>query len=235
MSSRLGVAALVMCGVFALASSALAHVGISSGPGYANQNQVLTFGVGHGCEGADTAKIEVAIPKEVASVRGVPSTFGPAEVITNDAGIVTAVSWTKAAAVRELDDQYYQLGIRIRVPDAPFTTLLFSVKQTCKKPDGTETVVNWDAPPSEAESLEEGSGRGAAAVLNILPVRSSGWNKYTVAKKIEDLSIFDDAQIVWSGDAAYSKNAVTAEQIKSEDGVSELTAIEADAEIWVKY
>jgi hypothetical protein len=36
-------------------------------------------------------------------------------------------------------------------------------------------------------------------------------------------------------DAAYSSNPTTLEQIKSTDGVSELTALESGDEIWVKY
>ncbi|MGD8863022.1 MAG: hypothetical protein PVI30_23615 [Myxococcales bacterium] len=46
---------------------------------------------------------------------------------------------------------------------------------------------------------------------------------------------FADAQIVWSGDAAYSSNPATADMIDAEDGVSVLESIEAGAEIWVKY
>ena len=235
MLSRVGFSALVSGAVLAMTSSAFAHVAISSGPGYAGTNQVVTFGVGHGCEGVDTYKIDVSIPAEVTSVRGVPSTFGDAEVVANDAGVVTGVSWTKTAKLRAKDDQYYQLSIRIGVPNTPWKTLYFAVKQTCRTPDGTETVVDWNALPAEIEAAKEGEEPEPAAELHIFPPRSQGWNKFKVTEKIDDLSIFDDAQIVWSGDAAYSKNAETAALIKSEDGVTELTSIAANAEIWVKY
>lgn len=234
MQSRFVFLALVLSASFVVVSTAFAHVGLS-GPGYAGQTQVVTFGVGHGCEGADTYKIEVKIPKEVTTVRGLPSAFGEADVVADSAGVVTAVSWTKTGKIRAQDDQYYQLSIRIRVPDAPFTTLYFPTKQTCRAADGTETVVDWDALPAEVDAAPAGEEPEPAPELRIVPVRSPGWNKFTVTEKIEDLSIFDDAQIVWSGDAAYSKNAVTAELIKSEDGVTELTSIAAGAEIWVKY
>lgn len=234
MSSRFGFFALVSSALLTAVPTASAHISLS-GPGYAGQTQVVTFGVGHGCEGADTYKVEVTIPKEVTTVRGLPSTFGEADVIADDAGVVTAVSWTKSGKVRAQDDQYYQLSIRIRVPDAPFTTLYFPAKQTCRAEDGTETVVDWAALPAEVEAAKEGEEPEPAPDLRIVPVRTSGWNKFTVKEKIEDLSVFDDAQIVWSGDAAYSKNPVTADLIESEDGVSELTSIAAGAEIWVKY
>ena len=117
MLSRVRLAALSSSATLLLASTAFAHVSVTP-LGYAKQNQVLTFGVGHGCEGADTYKIEVSIPKEVTSLRALPSTFGDYEIKADDAGVVTGVVWTKAAKVRAKDDSYYQLSIRIGVPDA---------------------------------------------------------------------------------------------------------------------
>ncbi|HKP57547.1 MAG TPA: DUF1775 domain-containing protein [Polyangiales bacterium] len=235
MLSRVRLAALLSSATLLVASTAFAHVSISSGPGYANQTQVVTLGVGHGCEGADTYKVEVSIPKEVTSLRALPSTFGDYEVKADDAGIVTSVTWTKSAKVRAKDDSYYQVAIRIKVPDAPFSTLYFPAKQTCRAADGTESVVDWKATIEEVKAAKEGEEPEPAPTLVILPVRYTGWNKYTVKKAVTDLSIFDDAQIVWAGDSAYSKNPATAELIAAEDGVKALTEIKANAEIWVKY
>jgi len=217
-----------------LSSTALAHVAISSGPGVADTNQVLTFGVGHGCEGADTIAVEIEIPEEVTSVRALvgPSGFGEAELTLDDAELVRTVTWTKADA-RAGDDQYYQFGLRIRVPNMPFTKLYFPSKQTCRDADGEETEVHWSL--SDEEAAEGGDHAQGAPKLVVTPPRANGWNKYTVDGAIEDLSIFDDAQIVWSGDAAYSSNAATQALIEADDDVDELTEIEADAEIWVKY
>ncbi len=234
MLSRVGSAALFAGVSLLVAPTAFAHVSIG-GPGYAGTSQVVTFGVGHGCEGADTYSVEVTIPKEVTTVRAMPSTFGNAVVTADDTGIVTSVKWTKAAAVSPQDDQYYQLAIRIGVPKTPFTTLLFPTKQTCRKGDGTESVVDWKATPEEVAAAKEGEEPEPAPALVILPVRAGGWNKFKVPSKITDLAIFDDAQIVWVGDAAYSSNETTKELIKSEDGVTELTEIAANAEVWVKY
>jgi periplasmic copper chaperone A len=227
------IPALAACSLLSLATAALAHVSVA-GPAFAKKNQVLTFGVGHGCEGADTFRIEIAIPEQVTTVRALPSAWGEAALTKNDAGLVTSVVWTKSE-VRDEDDQYYQFGIRIAVPDAPFTTLYFPATQTCRSAAGEEMTVEWAALPAEVAAAAEGEEVPEAPSLLILPPRVAGWNKYTVPNKIEDLSIFDDAQIVWAGDAAYSANSETMALIRSEDDVTELTEIAEGTEIWVKY
>lgn len=214
-------------------SSAHAHVSLTSGPGYVNQSQVLNFGVGHGCEGADTVRIEISLPKEATNVRAMPSVFGPVEVKPDDTGVPATVIWSKDKA-RAADDLYYQLSIRIKVPDAPFTTLYFPAKQVCRSADGKETTVNWSALPGDPPPEGDAEVTPAPALV-VLPVRYPGWNKLTVTTDIKDLKVFDDAQIVWSGDAAYSSNPATADLIKSEDGVKQLSEIKSGSEIWVKY
>jgi uncharacterized protein YcnI len=233
MSSSFRATSLAAAAVFACVPTAFAHVSLS-GTGAAGQQQVLTFNVGHGCEGADTVRIEVAIPKEVTTVRAMPSVFGEAVVQTDEAGIATAVSWSKTDA-RAIDDQFYQLAIRIKVPETPFATLYFPATQTCRNAAGEETVVQWVQLPDELAGVAEGEETLPAPALTILPVRYAGWNKFTVPSKIDVLSIFDDAQIVWSGESAYSSNPATAELINADDTVGELTKIKAGAEIWVKY
>jgi uncharacterized protein YcnI len=221
----------------ALASSAglaSAHVSVA-GPGYAGQNQLLTFSVGHGCEGADTVSIEVAIPSAITSVRAMPSVFGPVTLNADATGVVTSVKYTKSME-HPLDELYYQFGIRLRLPDAPFTTLLFPTTQVCRAADGTMTTVEWAATPEELAAVPDGGAEPEPApTLVILPPRGSGWNKYEAPAAISDLSVFDDAEIVWVGDAAYSSNPTTRAMIEDEDDVDELTKIAAGAEIWVKY
>jgi uncharacterized protein YcnI len=203
--------------------------------GYANQTQLLTFGVGHGCEGLDTVRIEVRVPEAVTSVRGTATaSWGEPTLVTNDANIVTSVVWSKEK-VRAKDDGYYQFNIRVKVPDAPFTTLYFPAKQTCRGTDGKEVEVDWAALPEEVKNAKAGEEASPAPALTILPVRAPGWNKFKVTQALTDLSIFKDALIVWAGDAAYSGNPTTLEQIKAEKGVTELTELKADTEIWVKY
>jgi uncharacterized protein YcnI len=230
---RLGLP--VIASVLALSTStALAHISVS-GPAYANQNALLTFGVGHGCEGADTVAIEVTIPKEVTNIRAMPSgVFGTLELKTDDADVVTAVVWSKDTA-RAGDDGYYQLQLRAKMPDAPFSTVVFPTRQTCRKADGTELVTDWKATPEEIAAAPDGGAPEPAPTLVVLPVRAPGWNKLTTKTAINDLTIFNDAEIVWVGDAAYSSNPTTKELIAGEDDVEPLTKIAAGAEIWVKY
>jgi hypothetical protein len=83
--------------------------------------------------------------------------------------------------------------------------------------------------------LDGGVEPEPAPGLLILPARSPGWNRYTAADDITDLSVFDDAEIVWVGDEAYSSNPLTAELIADEEGVAPLVDITAGAEVWVKY
>lgn len=216
-----------------LSTTAFAHVGLS-GLAVAGTNQVITFGVGHGCEGADTVAIEISIPEEVTNVRALvgPAGFGEAVLTLNDADFVSKVTWTKDDA-RPADDQYYQFGLRVGVPNTPFETYLFPAKQTCRTADGEDIVVNWNL--SAEEAAEAGEHGLEAPHMTVVPPRKNGWNKYTVEDEITDLSVFDDAQIVWSDDAAYSSNEATKALIESDDDVDELTEIAAGSEIWVKY
>lgn len=220
------------CGLIVLLAPAVsaAHIEVDSGPGFAGTTQEITFGVEHGCSGADTLSIRIEIPPEVLSVRAEPSGLGPATVELDDAELPVAVMWEKSEEdLLDADTNYYKLTLLLKVPDQPFTTLYFTVEQVCQASDGTKTQVDWAS--TDPESDEE-----PAPDLSILPERFSGWNKYTLPEDIDDLSeFFSDALIVWRGDEAYSANPNTAELISNTSGVSELTALEADDEIWVKY
>lgn len=233
MHTRFRIHALAASILVCAPASALAHVSVA-GPGYAGKNQVLNFGIGHGCEGADTVSLEITIPSDVTSVRAVPNVFGEVEVKTDDTGAVTSVVWTKNTA-RAADELYYTMSIRARMPEAPFTTLLFPARQTCRTAEEQEIVVDWAATPEEVAAAKEGEEPEPAPALTLLPAHSPGWNKFDAAKDISDLSVFDDAEIVWVGDAAYSSNPTTTELIEDEDDVDVLTKIESGAEIWVKY
>ncbi|MES1173411.1 MAG: DUF1775 domain-containing protein, partial [Myxococcales bacterium] len=81
-----------------VSTTAHAHISIASGPAFANASQEVTFGVGHGCEGADTYRVQVEIPAGVTSVRPETSDFGQADVELDAAGTVVAVTWTKPEA-----------------------------------------------------------------------------------------------------------------------------------------
>ena len=218
-----------------LIGSANAHISISSDPAIANSRQVLTFNVGHGCQGADTAIIEVSIPESISSLRIVDAadTYSSFER-DDESQRITKVMWERdAAAVYSDDVHFYQYSIRVTVPDLPHTTLHFPTVQTCRAEDGTEYVAEWVGMGSHDHDAV--STELPAPALYIYPDRQTGWNKYTATNHIHDLSVFDDAEIVWSGSAAYSSNIVTMEQIINDPDVTVLTQIHPDMEIWVKY
>jgi uncharacterized protein YcnI len=227
---------LVVAGVLALPAIARAHVSIISGPGFANTTQEITFGVGHGCAGADTYKVRVEIPADVLSVRPLRSDFGKPTVEKDAAGTITAVSWQKPDAdALDFDLAYYKLVIRLKVPDKPFTTYYFKSQQTCRAADGTLTTVAWSMLATDPV-VDGGAEDEPAPALVVMPARRPGWNKVVVAAAVPDLSkVFGDAQIVWKGTAAYSASATTTELIAATGGVTALTSLAANDEIWVKY
>jgi len=210
-----------------------AHVSIVSGPAFANTSQEVSFGVGHGCAGADTYRVQIDIPAGVASVRPEPSDFGQVDLETDAGGSVVAVSWTKSdSSVLEADTQYYRLSMRLKAPDRPFSIVYLPAHQTCRAADGRETTVDWVGldPVTDDAMIEP------APALYVLPARFPGWNKFAVETAIDDLQgFFGDAQIVWSGHRAFSVNPTTSGLILETSGVSPLTAIGAGEQIWVKY
>jgi uncharacterized protein YcnI len=229
------VQVLAVAGLALAPAAAGAHVSIISGPGAANATQEVTFGVGHGCEGADTYKVKVDIPAGVTSVRPMRSDFGKVAVEKDAAGLVTAVTWQKADAdALDADIAFYKLVIRMKLPDKPFTTVFFPAHQTCRAANGTLSVVDWKMLPTDAP-VDGGEDEPAPSIA-IVPAHKPGWNKMTVAVAVADLgTYFGDAQIVWKGSAAYSANPATTDLIKATSGVTALTSLAAGDEIWVKY
>jgi hypothetical protein len=154
-------------------------------------------------------------------------------IVKDDTDAITNVVWSKEEH-HDSDDLFYQMSIRTTLPDMPFSTLYFPTSQTCMDADGKTYVTDWAALPGDPK-LADGSEAPPSPALVILPARVVGWNKFTAPADIEELKIFNDAQIVWVGDAAYSSNPITAELIKGEEDVTELKKISEGDEIWVKY
>jgi periplasmic copper chaperone A len=229
---RYAAATLSATGIALFAGGASAHVSIVSGPGFADNSQEISFGVGHGCEGRDTVSVRVEIPPQVVSVRALNSDLGPARVELDDAELVRAVSWEKnASSVLDGDYNYYKVTLRLKVPNEPFSTLYFPTRQVCLGADGEEIAVDWvSTEPEPAEGSEP------APALAILPKRFPGWNRFTLAAAVSDPALFfADAQIVWKGEAAYSANPFTTELIGQTAGVTALESLDAGDEVWVKY
>jgi uncharacterized protein YcnI len=215
------------------ASLAEAHVSIVSGPAASAKSQKITFGIAHGCDGADTVKLRIEIPTGISGVRPLFSDFGK-PVVEKSGTAVTAVTWEKPAAELQADDvQYYEITLRARVDAPAFSTILWRAYQTCRTAAGVETVVPWIAAP--------GADGDPAPALVVTPAHIPGWNKITLdattTVKAADLPAYlGDALIVWRGTAAFSTNATTMAMVAATPGVSPLAEdLKPNDVLWVKY
>jgi uncharacterized protein YcnI len=213
--------------------AAQAHIEIDSGNATSNATNEVVFGVGHGCSGADTNKVVVEIPAGVTSVRPMRSDFAMPTVEKDTAGNVTTITWQKTADALDTDIAFYRLTVRLKTPDKPFTTIYFVAHQTCRAADGTLSTVDWSDLPTTPQNQQTGN---PAAALKLLPARVAGWNKYTVPAAMPDLKVyFSDALIVWKGTSAFSANTNITPLITTTSGVTALTSLNANDEVWVKY
>lgn len=222
--------------ILATATQAEAHVSIVSGPAVTAKSQKITFGVAHGCDGADTVKMRIEIPAGISGVRPLASDFARpvVEKTGTDPAAVTAITWEKPAADFQPEDvQYYELTLRARVDAPAFSTVLFHVYQTCRSAAGVETVVPWIAAP--------GADGDPAAALVVAPAHIPGWNKITLdattTVAAASLPVYlGDALIVWRGTAAFSTNATTMAMVGATPGVTALAGDLAPNDVlWVKY
>jgi len=236
MTTKISLAAIVAASAALLTPGlASAHVSVA-GPAYANTTFEAVFGVGHGCDGADTYSVKVVIPAGVTSVRALDATLGKAVTEKDTSGNVVSITWTKDVAdVLPGDLNYYKLPVRMRLPNAPFTTLLFPTYQVCRDQQGNITSTDWVGTGNEPANPDGAPPPEPAPALTLLPARVPGWNKFTVPARLTNLSIFNDAEIVWSGNAAYSVNPNYKELITTEPDTTALTEIAANSVIWVKY
>jgi periplasmic copper chaperone A len=218
-------------------SIATAHISVSSGPAIANKSgQKITFAVSHGCTGAndthlDTLSIKVDIPTGIdpTSVRPMPSDFAPTPTVVKNAANVASATWSRNPTELQSDDvAYYEITVRLKVTDVPFTRIPFVITQVCRPKGGTEAddvTVMW-------------AGADAAHLV-VVPARATGWNKITLTAAVaaKDFGVyFSDAQVVWKGTSAFSPNATVATLIGTTTGVTALTTdLAAGDEIWVKY
>lgn len=192
---------------------------------YAGKSYTGTLRAGHGCtdpasgEHVDTQRVEVEIPAGVTGAKPFDAPWGAASVEKDGNGNVTKIIWTRSAEAQPEDTHLYLASFRATLPDAPLTSVQSRTVQYC------------DSAGSEISSPWEGDD---APTLNLVPARAPGWNKYTIDVAITDEAMlkkfFGDATIVWSNDAAYSANPVTAELI-----TNKLTSVRANQEIWVKH
>ncbi|MCG8311862.1 MAG: DUF1775 domain-containing protein [Pseudomonadales bacterium] len=186
-----------------LSSSVLAHVTVTSDTGFANAYYQVDLAIPHGCSGADTHRVEVSIPSSLTSIRAVLGDLGYASFETDsETGNVTKIIWDKPLDdLLAADSHTYNISFRTQLPDAPFTTLHFPTVQYCQNEMGDEYVSEWVGSGGHDHSGGNDSTLPAPSLF-IYPQRNSGWNKYVAPDHLHDISIFNDAEIVWKGNAA---------------------------------
>lgn len=233
--SRLALLALFVPSV------ASAHIGIPTGPALANTSgQKVTFAINHGCEvdedtHLDTLSVKIDIPAgiDAKTVRAMASEVDASPTVVKNGEDVTSVTWTRDPAdLQDGDVAYYEVTMRVKVLDVPFTKIPFVITQVCRpkngNPDGSQDVtVVW-----------EGAEPEPSPQLTVAPFHERGWNKITLAKDLthDDVkAYFGDALIVWKGTSAFSSNGAISMLIPMTPGVTAIDGLAAGDEIWVKY
>lgn len=149
--------------------AASAHVTVTPSDTAAGSYSVLTFSLGHGCDGSPTTKLTFDIPEQIESVS---PTLNPNWTIEKvaDGDRTSQVVYT---AITPLEDGYRDtMALQVHLPeDAAGTTLAFPVLQSCETGDTNwnEPMVDGEAEPEHpAPSIAvteavEGGGHGHAA------------------------------------------------------------------------
>lgn len=154
MNRIIACGALMAAVILPLASPAEAHVTFDTREAQADTTLRTALRVPHGCEGSPTTAIRVRIPDGIGTVKPMPkagwelSTIRepvarPASAGGHDAPAdrVVEVHWTGGSL---LDEHYDEFVLRMRLPDAPGTTIYFPVVQEC-----VDGVHRWIEIPAE--------------------------------------------------------------------------------------
>jgi len=144
-----------------LAAPAGAHVTATPSTAAAGAYTVVTFSVGHGCEGSPTTKIEIQVPESVLSVTpsrnpfyDVEKTIEKLDEPVSDAhgNEVTertaSIVYTASTPLPDGERDAFELSFQL--PDAEGETLSFPTIQTCQKGE-----TGWTEVPADGQDAEE--------------------------------------------------------------------------------
>ncbi|MES2722562.1 MAG: YcnI family protein [Pseudomonadota bacterium] len=132
---------LLLAAALAVATPALAHVGVDPGEAKAGAYQVLRFRVGHGCGDAATTALRIETPQGLASARPQPKP-GWTLAIEKQGERVSALVWRGALPA----DQFDEFAVLAKLPAEP-GVLYFPTVQTC---GGEES--QWTGIPDPGEA-----------------------------------------------------------------------------------
>jgi uncharacterized protein YcnI len=135
-----------------LVAPASAHVTATPSSAAAGSSTVVTFSVGHGCEGSPTTKIEIQVPESVLSVTATrnpyyevestiveldePATDSHGNEVTER---TASIAYTATTPLPDGQRDTFQLSFT--VPDAAGEVLAFPTIQTCQKGETAWTEV----------------------------------------------------------------------------------------------
>lgn len=159
---RIAGAGATALGIVALsAGAASAHVTVTPSTTAAGAYTVLTFSVGHGCEGSPTTRIAIQMPEAIPSVtptlnqgwtvRKVSQKL--AEPIEDAHGnkLTERISEVVYTARTPLADGFRDtFELSVQLPEAEGDTVTFPVVQTCQK-----GKTGWVETPAEGQDPEE--------------------------------------------------------------------------------
>lgn len=153
-SAALGIVALT-------AGAASAHVTVTPNTTAAGAYAVLTFSVGHGCEGSPTTKLAIAMPEEIPQVTPTVNPNWTIEKVAEELDepvadahgneITERIAQVVYTAKTPLVDGYRDtVALSVQLPDAAGETLAFPVVQTC-----VEGQTGWTETTADGEDAEE--------------------------------------------------------------------------------
>lgn len=174
MKTSITIKLIALLVIYSTASSVFSHVVLDEPAALAGRSYKAALRVGHGCEGAATTAIRVAIPAGFTGAKPMPKAgwvlstkVGKLAVpydnhgkkVTED---VSEITWTAASKDNGLPDGYYEeFVMRGGLPVAG-GVMWFKVLQTCDKGN-----IDWSDVPATGTSTK--GLKAPAALLEIIP------------------------------------------------------------------
>ena len=154
----LGAAGLL---TLSLSAPASAHVTVTASETGAGAYSVLTFQVGHGCDGSPTTTMTIQMPEEIIAVTPTRNSLWQvkktmtklAEPITDAHGntVTERVGEVVYTARQPLPEGYRDtFELSLQLPETAGETLAFPVVQTCAKGE-----TGWVEVPADGQDAEE--------------------------------------------------------------------------------
>lgn len=159
---RIAGAGAAALGIVALsAGAASAHVTVTPSTTAAGAYTVLTFSVGHGCEGSPTTKIAIQMPEAIPSVtpslnqgwdvRKVSEKLAEPLEDAHGNKLTERISQVVYTARTPLADGFRDtFELSVQLPETEGETVTFPVVQTCQKGQ-----TGWVETPAEGQDAEE--------------------------------------------------------------------------------